>query len=926
MRPAWRLAINSLSGRRRRTALLAGAVALSAALIVVVSCAIASINRALVVRMEGTVGRAHLQVRHVGDGKGVPGSVAHDVRGWEEVESVAARVEASVALSLRRPLLMPGGSDGAFVPTPTRVRATALAQGLDESDVVPRPPLIAGRWPEKPGEVVVDAFLGQLLSGITRVEGSRPPDPALNRRRNFEGSNPVLPATARTQREADAANRRQMLRVGERVEVVRQVDVAGDIRLTLPSLGPVESLVVVGVCAQPPLGGRAQCYMTSGGVGALRGRAGEVTELLVRLRPGVDATEVAARRGASMPEGVLIQTTARITSGLDRNMRSSELGFVLASVLSFLSASFIVLTGLTSGVTERQRELAILRCVGATRGQLSLAQLVIGGTIGLLGAMGGIPLGLGLAWAIATIFADRLPTGLAIAPSGLALSAIGAVGSGVIGGVWPAVLASRVSPLRALGARARAPSKRVMGVTLAAALAAIGFQMAAVGLPRDGQVAFWLYATTALPLMFAGYFVLGAPVTLGLSKVLAPGVSRVLGLPPRVLGRTVGSTPYRFGLTAGAMMGGLALMIAIWTNGGAMLRDYLGRLEFPDAFVTGLNLTEESQARLDALPFVENTCAITLHRVEADLFGVRALQKYQSTFIAFEPERFFPMTRLQWVQGTEEEARRRLAEGGCVLVSREFLVARGVGVGDIFRCRDGEREHEFEVVGVVTSPGLDVVSKFFNIGREYAEQSVHAVFGTRADLRERFGSDAIHLIQIGLNDEVDERVAIHAIYEELFGAGILDAGSGRRIKEEIHRFARQMLMVFSVVAGVAMLVACFGVANLIVAGIEARRFEFGVLLAVGGARGMLTRLVLGEAVLIAAAAGILGTLMGVQASWAGQRLQALLMGILLELRPPVGAVAAGWGVVFMMTLGAAAPAALRIGRLRPRELLASVRG
>ncbi len=36
---------------------------------------------------------------------------------------------------------------------------------------------------------------------------------------------------------------------------------------------------------------------------------------------------------------------------------------------------------------------------------------------------------------------------------------------------------------------------------------------------------------------------------------------------------------------------------------------------------------------------------------------------------------------------------------------------------------------DFEIVGVVTSPGLEIVSKFFNVGETYADQAVHAVFG-----------------------------------------------------------------------------------------------------------------------------------------------------------------------------------------------------
>jgi hypothetical protein len=62
------------------------------------------------------------------------------------------------------------------------------------------------------------------------------------------------------------------------------------------------------------------------------------------------------------------------------------------------------------------------------------------------------------------------------------------------------------------------------------------------------------------------------------------------GLPPTLLGRTVAATPFRHGFTAGAMMAGLALMISIWINGGSVLRDWLAKIEFPDAFVNGFRL------------------------------------------------------------------------------------------------------------------------------------------------------------------------------------------------------------------------------------------------------------------------------------------------------------------------------------------------
>ncbi len=142
------------------------------------------------------------------------------------------------------------------------------------------------------------------------------------------------------------------------------------------------------------------------------------------------------------------------------------------------------------------------------------------------------------------------------------------------------------------------------------------------------------------------------------------------------------------------------------------------------------------------------------------------------------------------------------------------------------------------------------------------EQSISAVFGSRKDLKEKFGNDAINLIQIAIDPNADDVDVIKAARKV---GGVIDAGSGRQIKLEIKKFLDGALMVFSVVAVCAMLVACFGVANLIIAGIQARQFEFGWLRAVGAQRGLLARLVLGEALVIGFAACVLGS------SWAHRR-------------------------------------------------------
>ena len=116
------------------------------------------------------------------------------------------------------------------------------------------------------------------------------------------------------------------------------------------------------------------------------------------------------------------------------------------------------------------------------------------------------------------------------------------------------------------------------------------------------------------------------------------------------------------------------------------------------------------------------------------------------------------------------------------------------------------------------------------------------------------------------------------------------------------------------------------VANLIVAGVQARQFEFGVLRAVGAQRGLLGRLVIGEALIIALAACILGSAMGTQGAWGGTVMYRVVIGLILTIRPPLTPIAIGCACVLVITLLAAWPTAWKLTRKEPRELLASVKG
>lgn len=918
MRAPLRLARSICSARRSRVLLLAGAVALSVVLVSSIACVMASLNAAFQSQIDTQIGTAEARLLPV-SGETFDATLLQTVMDWDGVELAVPRLQSTLSLVIQQPEIK--AKDGSYRVEQQRYAVNAFVNGVDpDVEFSSRPiGLVQGRLPTAIDEIVIDMRVAQRLSWsyVQQVRSGdgvdlfADPGTYLNRE-------PVRPGELA---ENDQEMRAMNAGVGPRV---------GD-TLTVPRLfGRARTFTIVGLAKPAPLGGKPIAYTTIETLDALARNKGQLSDIELKLREDIDPEEfVMLHKDELFPEA-LLQTTGRITSGVEQNMQASQLGFVLVSVISLISAAFIITTGLTTGVAEQQHTLAVLRAIGAPRHQLATAQLLVGTVVAGLGVVVGVPVGIAAAYVLTRVFDQQMTEGLVVSPIMLSFTVIGAILAGLLGALWPAWRAASLSPLQAMSVRATPMSLRGISHVTIAGIFGILAMIAIVVMLADRDSFFYIYVGLGLPLMFLGYFLISVPIVVIMARLLSRCISLVFGLPPQLLGRTVRATPYRHGFTAGALMTGLALMIGIWTNGSAAMRDWLGKIEFPDAFAYGLPLSEEAQGILDEMPLVDQTCAISMRAVRTDAFGVEGLSSYKTNFIAFEPEPFLNMARLEFVQGDQATAVRRLEEGGAVIVAREFLVARGLGVGDTFSCTDVDgTRHDFEIVGVVTSPGLELVSQYFDLGDNFVNQAIGSVFGSRQDMIDRFGMRVSQLIQIDLNDEIVSRIgdeqAIADIRTALLGAGVLNVGSGRIIRRQIEAVFTSTLVVFTTVAIGAMLVACFGVANLIIAEVNARRYEMGVLRAVGASKGQLVRLITAQALIIALTACVLGTCLGIQAAWGGREMNRRVIGIDLESALPIDAISIAWGTAIVLSLLAAAPSAMRLGRSQIRNLLISVR-
>lgn len=857
MLPSWSLALNNLLAKRGRTMLMIGAIAMSVSLIVAMSCAIKSVQQSMELGLERILGAADARVIHQFGGR-FDEEILDRVRQWPQVTHAAGRLNGSVTL----------------------VHAD---ERRDEEDRLLR---------LNPSAVGVDFAIEQAFRELTLLEGRMPVEP----------HEILLDAIAAEELQASASHELKLQRFGEPM-----------------------FFTVVGVYERERLIGmiqRAQIRLDRDLLAEATGFTGQLSGIAIQLEDRADVAVFTQQHQDELPESLSLEQAEMARAGFDRRIEAGQLGIIVTTVLTFMCAAFIIVTAMTSSVIEREREMAMMRSIGAGRGQLVAAQLFYGVFIGAIGAALGVPLGIGLAAVLVWWYAELLPAGLTLHAMGIALGSIGAGCAGLAAAIYPAWETGRVSPLEAMSRRAR--PARPVGIVLAAllGLALIGLQLLLL-IPESRETVFFSYVYVGLPAVHIGYFVLAVPVLIVVIVLISRPISRLLALPADMLGQSVRSTPYRNGFTAGALMVGISILVSTWSGGQSLMHDWLGKIEFADGFAyhpSGIH--PEQQQAIAELPFVEAHCPIgylPLQVVGRRVFGVEGVSPANVVAVGFDPEVFFAINAVEWIQGEQAHATQRLQDGNAVIVAERFLVARGLGVGETITLGAGRVEREFEIVGVVSSAGLDIATQVFGVRNAYMEYAVSTVFLDFNAMARYFDNHDAYLMQLNIAGDVSDEGARESISDVAPGVRFQ---SGRWIMETINQIAATSLAVQSVVAFIAMFLACLGVGNVIVANIHSRRHEYGVLRAAGAQRGLLVRLILGEAGLIAFTGAIVGTALGLHLSWVGTIFYRDLAGIPLRMAYPVMPTFIGWLVLLVMAMLVALPTAVTIMRRSPSMLLA----
>lgn len=697
-------------------------------------------------------------------------------------------------------------------------------------------------------------------------------------------------------------------------------------RLRVIQFGDPIELRVSGIYKRPLLGAlqRPSGHLSRTMLAQATQRDDVVSVISLVLHDSVAPKEWVTANAPSVKAPLLLEGSEMIASGLDRPFDASRVGLALASMLVFLCCSIIVGTAMTTALSEQQRAFAMARCIGASRTQLFFGQLLAGCALSLTAGMIGVPLGIAITGAVVTYNSSLLPAGLEVSWLGVTLALVGSIGAGVIGALWPAWQASRVSPLDALAPHAHPARRRAIWLAVAIGVSCILAQLSLLAI-GDGQARFWSYILVGLPLIHLGWFILSVPVLVVLSITVAPLLERMGKIPTGLLSGSLRSAPWRFGMVGATMMIGVAILVASRTTGVAIMENISQRIRFGDAFAfkaTGFSSAETQRIR--DIASVSSACAVgymPLKVFSQAKLGLDGISTPSVVCIGFDSVEFLAMNRLEWIAGDPNSASQRLLEGDAILVAPEFLKARGIVPGSFVDLGSDSNHRRFEVVGVVGCAGLDVATQFFGIRSLYMEHAVSCVFMDFNAVARHFGTKEAYLVQMEIPASAGEsETALVGEAVESAAPGAIFA-SGRAIRNEVLEIGATILTLAGLVAAGALVLASLAAGSIIAASVATRAHQFGVLQAVGASKSLVGRLIVAEALAIGLTGSLVGYAFGAHLAFMESIIYHDIAGLDLQLSFSWLVVLAGAGGACFTAVLAALPAIRSLVRRPVRELI-----
>ena len=640
--------------------------------------------------------------------------------------------------------------------------------------------------------------------------------------------------------------------------------------LTPTGLVDVKVLGLLGSSGLAAFNGGAVVVLTLDDARARFGLEG-VSSLQLVLAETARVADVKDRLAAALPPGLVVQTPASRGDMAVNSLANTEAGLSAVSGLSLVAGAFIILNAFLMGVGERRRQIALLRALGATRRQVTRLLLREALALGVAGTV----LGLGLGAVASVALTQGLADLLGAQVPRVAFSWTPFVMGGLLGPVLalgatyvPARRAGRVTPLEGLvdadtdvsRAARRWPS--YAGLVLVAASVA-----AAVALIRG--VVPMSTATPVFMTLLVGCVLVVPLVTGPLARFWAILLVPILGVEGRLAFRQLARHRTRTSLTVGVLF--VAVVVAV-SMGGSLLgnvrdsADWYERTIVGDYFVRGI-IPDTGTSRaaaleprigdeIKALPDVESVVPFSF--IQSRALG-RQVVVLARTFESMP----IPLD----LEAGDPEAVMEGLRNGEVVVGTALAQVAGVGIGDSIEVETSNGPADFRVAGTVT----EYTAGGYSLYMDYPHAQSYF------DLR---GADLyIVIADEGAAGTVGAELTAMSEREGLL---LQSQADFRRMVDDM---INGVLGFLWLLIALVFVVASLGVINTLTMNVLEQTREIGLLRAVAMTRRQLCKMIMSQALALAAISLLPGLVVGVAVQYLLNRGTAALSGLSVDFTP-----------------------------------------
>ncbi|GAA3835455.1 ABC transporter permease [Sphaerisporangium flaviroseum] len=583
------------------------------------------------------------------------------------------------------------------------------------------------------------------------------------------------------------------------------------------------------------------------------------TEIDVLAADGVSPeslkTAVASALGGT---GYRVWTGEQLAKELARtngaNTEFLTLGLLMFGLVAMLVAALVIYNTFNILVAQRAREMALMRCIGATRKQIFGSIILESTAVGLVSSAVGLITGLGLgAGALAVLKAtgqDLPSAGVSLAPRTIALALVIGLVVTVGAALLPARTATEVAPIAALRTQTEEHTFKagLVRIVFAALFLASGAGATAAGVSLEAGPEGLFVVMGGGVLTFCAVLILGPVIVRPLSAFAGWAPAKLFGVPGRLAMDNSRRNPKRSATTTVALTIGVTLMTLISVITATTRATYTAQLDqqFPVDYMVSAQLTNASGPGDGALPPAlaaglrarpELASVVQIRQTEARIGGDR-------TQVGTFSGPYEPVLRQGSMRGFTT---------GSAVVADHIATNLRVKPGDTIS---------------LTTPKAGTVNLTVAGVIDSGSMLLPAVTVPDGAFEKYFGRLDDHQLLVNAKDGVTADVSRRAVEAATQAYPTAKVLSSTEVRSQFDEVLDMTLMIITGLLGLAILISLLGIANTLSLSVHERTRESALLRALGLTRPQLRRMLSVEALILGLIGAIVGVTLGVIFGWA----------------------------------------------------------